>query len=61
VIVVDSSSLIAFHNERDAHHNRAVEGMRDFLGGRWGKGLLLDRVPYCPVVIEKVAAAHRRL
>jgi len=44
VIVLDSSFLIAFHNERDTHHTRAVEGMRDFLGGRWGKGLLLEYV-----------------
>jgi hypothetical protein len=34
VIVLDSSFRIAFHNERDPHRNRAVDGMRDFLGGR---------------------------
>ena len=44
MIVLDSSFLIAFHNERDAHHNKAVEGMRDFLSDRWGKGLLLEYV-----------------
>ena len=44
MIVLDSSFLIAFHNERDAHHTKAVEGMADFLGGRWGKGLLLEYV-----------------
>ena len=44
MIVLDSSFLIAFHNERDAHHDKAAEGMRDFLDGRWGKGLLLEYV-----------------
>ena len=44
MIVLDSSFLVAFHNERDLHHAKAVEAMADFLDGRWGKGLLLEYV-----------------
>jgi predicted nucleic acid-binding protein len=44
VIVLDSSFLIGFYNDRDAHHAKASSLMRDFLDGRWGKGLLLEYV-----------------
>jgi predicted nucleic acid-binding protein len=44
VIVLDSSFLVAFHNERDAHHAAARASMELFLGGHWGKGLLLEYV-----------------
>jgi predicted nucleic acid-binding protein len=44
VIVVDSSFLIGFYNDRDAHHESARALMRDLLAGRWGKGLLLEYV-----------------
>jgi predicted nucleic acid-binding protein len=44
VIVLDSSFLIAFHNERDSQHEAARGLMREFLGGRWGKGLLPEYV-----------------
>jgi predicted nucleic acid-binding protein len=44
VIVVDSSFLIGFHNERDAHHPAARLLMDRFLSGAWGKGLLLEYV-----------------
>jgi predicted nucleic acid-binding protein len=49
VIVLDSSFLIAFHNERDSHHVAACASMERFLGGAWGKGLLLEYV-YLEVV-----------
>jgi predicted nucleic acid-binding protein len=49
VIVLDSSFLIAFYNDRDAHHPKASSLMHDFLDGRWGKGLLLEYV-YLEVV-----------
>jgi predicted nucleic acid-binding protein len=49
VIVLDSSFLIGFYNIRDAHHARASSLMREFLDGRWGKGLLLEYV-YLEVV-----------
>lgn len=44
MIVVDSSFFIAFYNERDANHATASLLMRDFIDGRWGKGLLLEYV-----------------
>ena len=44
MIVLDSSFLVAFHNERDVHHARACALMAEFLAGRWGRGLLLEYV-----------------
>ena len=44
MIVLDSSFLIAFHNERDAHHQAAQMLMEQFLAERWGGGLLLEYV-----------------
>lgn len=44
MIVLDSSFLIGFHNERDAHHQAASALMNQFLAGKWGKGLLLEYV-----------------
>ena len=44
MIVLDSSFLIGFHNERDAHHARASVLMERFLSGDWGRGLLLEYV-----------------
>lgn len=44
MIVLDSSFLIAFHNERDSQHEAASSLMREFLHGRWGKGLLPEYV-----------------
>ena len=44
MIVLDSSFLIAFHNNRDFHHGAACAQMKEFLGGQWGQGLLLEYV-----------------
>jgi predicted nucleic acid-binding protein len=44
MIVLDSSFLIGFHNERDAHHGLASAWMERFLSGEWGRGLLLEYV-----------------
>jgi predicted nucleic acid-binding protein len=44
VIVLDSSFIVAFHNERDAHHIPARGWMERFLQGEWGRGLLLEYV-----------------
>jgi predicted nucleic acid-binding protein len=44
MIVLDSSFLIGFYNERDAHHGLASVLMQRFLGGEWGRGLLLESV-----------------
>lgn len=43
-VLLDSSFLVAFHNERDAHHARALLGMEDLLAGRWGQAYLLEYV-----------------
>jgi predicted nucleic acid-binding protein len=44
VIALDSSFLVAFHNERDAHHSAALAFMERFVAGEWGQGLLLEYV-----------------
>ena len=44
MIVLDSSFLIAFYNQRDAHHATAGPLMDQFLAGTWGNGLLLEYV-----------------
>jgi len=44
VIVLDSSFLCAWYNERDVHHRAAREVMARFLKGHWGRGLLLEYV-----------------
>jgi predicted nucleic acid-binding protein len=44
VIVLDSSFLVGFYNERDAHHKTACALMERFLAGEWGRGLLLEYV-----------------
>jgi predicted nucleic acid-binding protein len=44
MIVFDSSFLIGFYNERDAHHAAATVLMERFLNGEWGHGLLLEYV-----------------
>ena len=44
MIVLDSSFLIGFHNERDMHHAAARRSMETFLRGEWGRGLLLEYV-----------------
>ena len=44
MIVFDSSFLIGFHNERDAHQEAARTFMERFLRGEWGRGLRLEYV-----------------
>ena len=44
MIVLDSSFLVGFYNERDAHHQAASALMDQFLAGKWGRGLLLEYV-----------------
>jgi uncharacterized protein len=44
MIVLDSSFLIGFYNERDVHHGSASALMDRFLNGEWGRGLLLEYV-----------------
>lgn len=58
MIVLDSSFLIGFHNERDAHHARARTLMDRFLNGEWGSGLLLE---YVFLEVESVLLMRRDL
>jgi len=44
VIVLDTSFLVAHHNSRDVHHDRAADVMERLLDGAWGQGLLLEYV-----------------
>ncbi|MDQ6663311.1 MAG: PIN domain-containing protein [Acidobacteriota bacterium] len=44
MIVLDSSFLIGFYNERDAHHPTARALMDRLVAGVWGRGLLLEYV-----------------
>lgn len=44
MIVLDSSFLIAYHNERDVHHAAATEVMGPLLNGTWGELLLPEYV-----------------
>jgi predicted nucleic acid-binding protein len=44
MLVLDSSFLIAFHNERDVHHARALDIMDRALAGEWGPMLLAEYV-----------------
>lgn len=49
MIVLDSSFLIGFHNDRDSHHGSARALMERFLSMEWGRGLLIEYV-YLEVV-----------
>jgi len=44
MIVLDSSFLIAYYNTRDVHHASAARTMIQLIGGKWGRGLLLEYV-----------------
>jgi len=44
LVVLDSSFLIGFYNDNDAHHPTASSLMKNFLAGHWGEGLLLEYV-----------------
>ncbi len=44
MILLDSSFLCAWYNQRDVHHPAAREVMRRFLAGEWGRGVVLEYV-----------------
>lgn len=44
MIVLDSSLLVAYHNERDVHHAAAAAVFEEVAEGRWGRALLLEYV-----------------
>jgi len=56
VIVLDSSFLIAFHNQRDAHHPAAAKVMKGIEAAKWGTPLLLE---YVFLEVTTVLAARR--
>lgn len=58
MIVVDSSFLIGYHNQRDAHHAAARRLMERFLAEEWGNGLLLE---YVVLEVATVLLARRDL
>ena len=49
MIILDTSFLVAYHNERDVNHAAAGAIMSRFLTGEWGDGWLLEYV-YLEVV-----------
>jgi len=58
MVVLDSSFLIAYHNQRDAHHGAAAEAMQTLLAGTWGQALLLE---YVFLEVVTVLQARRNL
>ena len=44
MVVVDSSFLVAYHNERDTHHGAAERAMERLIAGDWGPAVLLEYV-----------------
>ncbi len=56
MIVLDSSFLIAFHNESDFNHSKAVGVMDRVVAGEWGPALLLEYV-----FLEVVTVLRMRL
>jgi predicted nucleic acid-binding protein len=44
VTVLDSSFLVAYHNNRDTHHQDAARVMEQLIAGQWGRALLLEYV-----------------
>jgi predicted nucleic acid-binding protein len=43
-IVLDTSFLVAYHNQGDAHHARALSVMEEVTSGKWGVALLPEYV-----------------
>ena len=58
MIILDSSFVVAFHNERDVHHEAAARVMGDVIGGKWGRALLLE---YVFLEVVTVVMARRGL
>jgi predicted nucleic acid-binding protein len=58
MIVLDSSFVVAFHNERDVHHRAAARTMGDVVAGKWGRALLLE---YVFLEVVTVVMARRGL
>lgn len=44
MIILDSSFLIAYHNQRDTHHASAAQVMQDLVSEKFGRAMLLEYV-----------------
>ncbi len=44
MVVLDSSFLVGYYNEKDVHHEKAKIQMAGLMAGNWGSGLLLEYV-----------------
>ena len=58
MILLDTSFVVAFHNQRDAHHSPASEVFPRIVRGEWGGILLLE---YVFLEVVTVLAARRDL
>jgi predicted nucleic acid-binding protein len=58
VVVLDSSFLVAFHNQSDVHHAPAREAFERIVHGEWGDILLLE---YVFLEVVTVLSARRDL
>lgn len=43
-VLVDSSILVAFRNEKDENHEEAIRVMRDITDGKYGKPIITDYI-----------------
>ncbi len=43
-VLLDSSVLVAFRNEKDEHHDKAVKIMGDVTGGKYGTAIISDYI-----------------
>lgn len=58
MVVLDSSFIVAYHNERDVHHTAARRAMDLLRSGEWGAALLPE---YVFLEVVTVLAARRDL
>ncbi len=58
MVVLDTSFLVGYHNERDAHHAAAARALVQMQAGVWGPALLLE---YVFLEVVTVIAARRGL
>lgn len=58
MIILDSSFLVAYHNDRDAHHAASRDVMEHLIAGEWGRAILLE---YVFLEVATVLLARRGL
>ena len=57
-IVLDSSFIVAYHNQADVHHEAARAVMARFLEGAWGEGIVLEYVFLEVVTVLQMRLGH---